>query len=136
MAQEPLFSQTVFVKLHRAAAAIEKRADRALKVGTGLTFSQFMMLSAIRDMGESSQRELAQELGVTPAVISRQSEAMIIRNIVSIKPVNKRENSLSLTPGGLKLLISGEIALRDITKKAALSCHEERVLRYGLDRLI
>lgn len=137
VARKHSFNQTVFVKVHRAAAAIEKRADRALKVSTGLTFSQFLMLSALRDEKNSSQKDLAAVLGVTPAVVTRQADALIVRNIINVSPVNKRENSLSLTQQGEKLLRLAEKSMEDeVSGAPEFTTHEERVLSQMLLKLL
>lgn len=57
---------------------MDKTVDRALQESVGISLSQFLMLMQL-DGGEQCQRELATELGVTAAAISRQVGSMCAR---------------------------------------------------------
>lgn len=57
---------------------MDKTVDRALQESVGISLSQFLMLMQL-DGGEQCQRELATELGVTAAAISRQVGSMCER---------------------------------------------------------
>jgi DNA-binding MarR family transcriptional regulator len=138
VARRPSFSSTFIAKVHRASAAIEKLADRELRVSFGLTFSQFMVLDALGRLKEGSQREVADYLGVTPAVITRQAEVLISRNLAGVNPINKRENSLFLTPKGEQALheAAAMLGARQLDVFAHMSAREEVVLGRALDELI
>jgi DNA-binding MarR family transcriptional regulator len=57
--------------------------EKELKVSFALTFSQFRVLNGLLTLREASQRELATSLEVTPAVVTRQAEALSSRGLVT-----------------------------------------------------
>lgn len=107
------FEKSLLNKLARVATTLEREVENELKVSYALTFSQFRVLDALATSGEVSQSELASRLEVTPAVVSRQAEALGSRGLLTAKPnpSSKRENLLSLTNKGAG-------AARDAAKSA------------------
>lgn len=73
-----IFARSTAKLLHRATFLMDKTVDRALQESVGISLSQFLMLMQL-DGGEQCQRELATELGVTAAAISRQVGSMCER---------------------------------------------------------
>ena len=73
-----IFARSTAKLLHRATFLMDKTVDRALQESVGVSLSQFLMLMQL-DGGQQCQRELATELGVTAAAISRQVGTMCDR---------------------------------------------------------
>jgi DNA-binding MarR family transcriptional regulator len=96
------FEKSLLNKIARVANSLEREVENELKVSFKLTFSQFRVLNGLLALGEASQRELANSLEVTPAVVTRQAEVLGSRGLVAQKanPRSKRENILKLTPKG------------------------------------
>lgn len=96
------FEKSLLNKLARVANSLEREVENELKVSYALTFSQFRVLDALASLGEVSQSELAARLEVTPAVVTRQAEALGSRGLLTVKPnpSSKRENLLALTKKG------------------------------------
>ena len=96
------FEKSLLNKIARVANSLEREVESELKVSFKLTFSQFRVLNGLLALGEASQRELANNLEVTPAVVTRQAEVLGVRGLVAQKanPRSKRENVLTLTPKG------------------------------------
>ena len=73
-----IFARSTAKLLHRATYVMDKAVDRALQDSVGISLSQFLVLKQL-DGGKQCQRELAVELGVTAAAISRQVGTMLER---------------------------------------------------------
>lgn len=110
------FEKSLLNKVARVANSLEREVEQELKVSFKLTFSQFRVLNGLLALGEASQRELATALEVTPAVVTRQAEALGLRGLIEQRanPRSKRENVLVLTP-------KGETAARDAAEVIAES---------------
>jgi DNA-binding MarR family transcriptional regulator len=67
-----------------------------------MSFSQFLVLMALVDQGESKQALLADYAGVTPAVITKQVEHLAGLGLVSLGPshTDRRANVVKLTVKG------------------------------------
>jgi DNA-binding MarR family transcriptional regulator len=96
------FEKSLLNKVARVASVLEREVEQELKVSFKLTFSQFRVMNGLLALGEASQRELANHLEVTPAVVTRQAEVLGSRGLVLQKanPRSKRENVLALSPKG------------------------------------
>jgi len=119
------FEKSLLNKIARVANSLEREVENELKVSFALTFSQFRVLNGLFALGEVSQRELANSLEVTPAVVTRQVDVLGSRGLVVQRsnPRSKRENVLALTPKGeaavvdaAKLIASGETRMRSLLK--------------------
>ena len=114
--------------------------ENELKVSFALTFSQFRVLNGLLTLGEASQRELATALEVTPAVVTRQAEALGSRGLVAQRanPRSKRENVLALTKKGELAAFDAGKAITE-RQKALFDClnvQQETALERALDVLI
>jgi len=98
------FQNSLLSKIFRLSVLLEQEAETDLKVSFALTFSQFRALEALLEEGRCSQRELADRLGVTPAMVTRQAEALSSKGLLTQNdnPDSKREKLLALTPKGEK----------------------------------
>lgn len=134
------FEQSLLGQVGRLASQVERQLEADLKVRFNLTFSQFRVLTVLRGLGETSQRPLAQELGLSPALVTRQLEALSQRGLVTQKqnPASRRENVVALTVKGERA--AGELAeaVRLIEQQllADLGLEEETALARVLAKLI
>ena len=105
------FEKSLLNKFARVANSLEREVEIELKVSFALTFSQFRVLDALVHVGEVSQKELANRLEVTPAVVTRQAEVLSERGLLTQRAnaVSKREKILAITA-------KGEGAVADATK--------------------
>lgn len=135
-----MFDKTLVAKIIRVASSLEREVESELKVSYALTFSQFRVLSALNSLGEVSQKELAEALEVTPAVITRQAEVLASRGLLIQRPnpLSKRENQLVLTK-------KGEGAVADSSKMVDIvmtnlmqdvSLQDETALKRGIEGLV
>ena len=133
------FEKSLFNKVARVISGLEREVENELKVSFKLTFSQFRVLNGLLALGEASQRELAGSLEVTPAVVTRQAEALSLRGLVLAipNPRSKRENILSLTPKGEQAVYEAAavIAERQKTIFAKMSLKDETAFERAIDAL-
>ena len=96
------FEKSLLGEIGQLAAQVERQLETVLKVRYNLTFSQFRVMSVIYELGETSQRPIVDELGLSAALITRQLDALVSRGVVTQKqnPESRRENVVSLTAKG------------------------------------
>ena len=89
-------------KLSRLASKMAKTADQALVESLDLSFSQYQVLATLRQHPLFSQSQIAEAMGVTPAVVTRQALALVDKKLLTQErsSVNRRQNIVALTPKG------------------------------------
>jgi DNA-binding MarR family transcriptional regulator len=134
------FEKSLFNKIARVANSLEREVENELKVSFALTFSQFRVLNGLLTLGEVSQRELANSLDVTPAVVTRQVEALGSRGLVTQRPNprSKRENVLAITKKGEGAVYDASKAIEERQKALfeGLSLKDETAFERAVDALI
>ena len=134
------FEKSLLNQIARVSSSLEREVENELKVSFKLTFSQFRVLNGLLALGEASQRELANSLEVTPAVVTRQAEALGSRGLVNTRPNprSKRENVLALTSKGEQAVIDASklIAERQKVLFAELSLKDETAFERAIEVLI
>ena len=135
-----MFDKTLVAKIIRVASSLEREVESELKVSYALTFSQFRVLSTLNSLGEVSQRELAAALEVTPAVITRQAEALAGRGLLLQRPnpLSKRENQLVLTKKGEGAVADSSKMVDVVMAKLMedVSLQDETALERGIEGLV
>lgn len=91
--------------LHAVASQLDKRSDQSLMEQLGLGLSQFNIMQVMKGTQGVTQRYIAQQLGQTEASVSRQVKLLRQRGFaeVVVRPDNKREHRVWLTPRGMRL---------------------------------
>lgn len=134
------FEKSLLNQIARVSSSLEREVENELKVSFKLTFSQFRVLNGLLALGEASQRELAGSLEVTPAVVTRQAEALGSRGLVTTRanPRSKRENVLALTPKGEQAVVDASklIAERQTELFSGLSLKNETAFEQAIEVLI
>ncbi|MCC7543395.1 winged helix-turn-helix transcriptional regulator [bacterium] len=110
-----IFARSTAKLLHRTTCLMDKAVDRALQDSVGVSLSQFLMLMQL-DGGQQCQRELASELGVTPAAISRQVSMMVARGWIKKleHDHDRRFEFLVLTTKGKRLYMRSVGAIEEV----------------------
>ena len=95
------FDQTYLRELHRLVNRMEKSANLAL-APQELSFSGYQVLASLSQHPDFLQAQIAEDMNVTPAVITRQIAHLGERGLVKQvqDPQNRRRNQLTLTPAG------------------------------------
>jgi DNA-binding MarR family transcriptional regulator len=134
------FEKSLLNKIARVANSLEREVEQELKVSFALTFSQFRVLNGLLALGEASQRELANALKVTPAVVTRQAEVLGARGLVAQRPnpKSKRENVLALTPKGETAALDAAKSITERQKALfeCLSLKDETAFERAIDVLM
>lgn len=134
------FEKSLLNKIARVANSLEREVENELKVGFALTFSQFRVLNGLLALGEASQRELAGNLEVTPAVVTRQAEALGRRGLVLVRanPRSKREKIIVLTPKGEQAVYDAAAAIdkREVAFRGAMRAQDETAFERAIDELL
>jgi len=133
------FEKSLLNQIARVSSSLEREVENELKVSFKLTFSQFRVLNGLLALGEASGRELAGSLEVTPAVVTRQAEALGSRGLVTTKqnPRSKREKVLALTPKGEQAVVDAAVVIADRQKAifANLSLKDETAFERAIEAL-
>ncbi len=123
------FAQSPIYLMHTAVQRIDRDADQVLHREFNISYSQFIVMSSIMQLEQSSQKQLADCIGVTPAAISRQIEIlcdiqMIIR---TPKGGSRREYQLSLSVKGKNLV--------DLAKQTLSVQFDQLMRRFSMDEV-
>jgi DNA-binding MarR family transcriptional regulator len=97
--------------VHRVASLLDKRGDAMFRAEMGISLRQFLLLRLI-EMGPEmpSQQVIADRLGIAKSAVSRHID-IARRNgwiHVEVSAESRRQNSLALTPAGLRLLAAAQ----------------------------
>jgi DNA-binding MarR family transcriptional regulator len=95
-------SRKVLNQLHSLIKVIDTAGDKILHAEMSLGFSQFKILTVLRERPLVSQATIASLLNLTAPAISRHTDILLHKGLVTMKvnPKNKREHLLALTAAG------------------------------------
>ncbi len=99
--------------LHALTARADRAADRILRREYGLAYRRFLLLYAVLDADETTQREVAERLGITEPSVSRMVRALVDEGLVTSSPVPGNRRSLMLTAAGRELTLACGALLED-----------------------
>jgi len=98
--------------LHVLTARLDRAADRLLRAEHDITYSRFLALSLIGELGVSTQRALADALGVTEPSISRMVGVLTAEGLLDA-PGRTGRRHLNLSARGKELVASVQHVLED-----------------------
>ena len=94
--------QNLALDLHRLVARMDRSADRMLSAELGLSYRRFVTLLVVGELGVATQRQLAEQLGVSEPSVSRMAGVLAKTGLLDLRPDpgggNRRQ--LTLTPEG------------------------------------
>lgn len=87
--------------LHQLSSLMDRLADQAL-ADAGISYSQLLVLMGIGHQKNSSQADVAEQLSLTPAAVSRMVDHLIGKGWVTRteNAKNRRQHILGLTKSG------------------------------------
>ena len=112
------FSETLLYRLDRFASQVSKAAESRLREASGMSFSQFLVLMALLEHDELNQAGIADYVGVTPAVITKQVEQLAGQGLLQLGPAHndRRSNVCRLSSKGRSIAVAAgkevELAIR------------------------
>lgn len=111
------------VDLHVLTARLDRAADRILRAEHNISYSRFVTLTLVGTLGFSTQRALAEGLGVTEPSVSRMTGVLAAEGLLDVQPdpVGGHRRRLSLTDEGRQLVDSVQTGFEE--RLAALAAH-------------
>ena len=93
-------------RLHLLTARLDRAADRVLQAEESLSYSRFLALFSIGELEASTQRVLAEHLGVSEPSVSRMTSILAEAGLVVAAPhqVGGNRHQLKLTPAGRRIV--------------------------------
>lgn len=94
--------------LHVLTARLDRAADRLLRAERNVSYSRFLALALVKELGNPTQRGLAEALGVTEPSMSRMTATLVADGFLDAQPdpAGGRRKRLSLTDEGHRLVTS------------------------------
>jgi DNA-binding MarR family transcriptional regulator len=111
------------VDLHVLTARLDRSADRILRAEHDISYSRFLALTLVGTLGFSTQRALAECLGVTEPSVSRMTAVLAAEGLLDVQPdpAGGHRRRLSLTDEGRQLVASVQTGFEE--RLAALAAH-------------
>jgi DNA-binding MarR family transcriptional regulator len=111
------------VDLHVLTARLDRAADRILRAEHNISYSRFLTLTLVGTLGFSTQRALAECLGVTEPSVSRMTGVLAAEGLLDVQPdpAGGHRRRLSLTDEGRQLVDSVQTGFEE--RLAALAAH-------------
>jgi DNA-binding MarR family transcriptional regulator len=109
--------------LHVLTARLDRAADRILRAEHNISYSRFLALTLVGELGASTQRTLAEYLGVTEPSVSRMTAVLAADGLLDVQPdpAGGNRRRLSLTDEGNQLMTSIRQGFED--RLAAIVAH-------------
>ncbi|MER7367243.1 MarR family winged helix-turn-helix transcriptional regulator [Nonomuraea wenchangensis] len=109
--------------LHVLVARLDRIADRILRAEHNISYSRFLALTLVGELGFTTQRALADGLGVTEPSVSRMTAVLAAEGLVDVQPdpAGGNRRQLSLTDKGKQIVTSLRQEFEE--KLAALVAH-------------
>jgi DNA-binding MarR family transcriptional regulator len=133
-------NQELAYKISKVNFMVRKATDSALREQTAISYSQFFMLMALSHNANMPQRSIAEFLGLTPAAVSRQLDALVELGIITREEnsKNRREHVITLTAQGESTMKKAhhvvDIHLNKLTE--ALTAEQKQSLIHCLEVVI
>lgn len=92
--------------LHALTARLDRAAERVLQAEVDISYSRFLALFMVGELGAATQRTLAARLGVTEPSVSRMTASLAGAGLLNAdpEPAGGNRRQLSLTPEGRQLV--------------------------------
>jgi DNA-binding MarR family transcriptional regulator len=95
-------STSLSYDLHVLTARLDRSADRILGAELGIPYRRYLALLMVGDRGATTQRALADALGVTEPSVSRMTSVLVQEGFLNASPdpAGGNRRQLTLTPRG------------------------------------
>ena len=125
----PAELSTLLAGLGREATARVRRAIRPF----GLGAQQYLVLSQLRELGDTSQAELAAALGLDPSNLASTAGELVDRGLVDRcrDHADRRRYALSLTAAGAELSARAAEAIRETEHELLAALNRDQVSQLG-----
>jgi DNA-binding MarR family transcriptional regulator len=92
--------------LHALTARLNRSADRILRSEYGLSYRRFLTLWTVRELGATTQRALAERMGISEPSASRMSALLVDTGLLhsQLDPAGGNRRRLTLTAKGSRVV--------------------------------
>ncbi|MER7283966.1 MarR family winged helix-turn-helix transcriptional regulator [Dactylosporangium sp. NPDC000244] len=99
-------SKNLGLELHTLLSRLERAGDQILRAEHGLSYRRFMVLVMVGELGESTQRALADSLAVTEPSMSRMVATLAETGLLTVAPdpAGGNRRQIALTDTGRALV--------------------------------
>lgn len=108
------FTETEVFLMHEIVARFDRLARRLVLDARGISYAEFLVAMAVREMGRPTQNEVCDLLDTSKSLVSQRVGALAAKGILvqHRDAGNRRQVRLELTPNGRETLetIYGELA--------------------------
>ena len=107
------FEKSELYLLHETVLYLDRIAEEEILPPFGVTYTDCLLLIMIRHHPGSTQQELSKIMNVGKSSLSQRLGGLLSRALVTqgIRPENRREHIIDLSPSGVKLTERCEAAL-------------------------
>lgn len=115
--------------LHALTARLDRAADRILRAEYGLSYRRFLVLLTVGSLGATTQRALADRLGVSEPSVSRMTGLLADAGLLDSRPdpAGGNRRRLTLTTEGEQVVEAG----RDLLEHRFADLVERSGVRYA-----
>jgi DNA-binding MarR family transcriptional regulator len=99
-------NRSLAFSLHALTARLDRTADGILRSEEGISYARFLALFMVGELGASTQKELAQHLGITEPSVSRMTALLAAAGLLAadFDPAGGNRRRLVLTLAGVELV--------------------------------
>jgi DNA-binding MarR family transcriptional regulator len=92
--------------LHALTARMDRAADRILRTEQDVSYRRFLLLYAVGELDGTTQRELAEWIGLTEPSVSRMTRALVAEGLLDpgSAPLRGNRRCVRLTAAGERLV--------------------------------
>ena len=133
------FTDSEVYKLHELVIRLDTIAQRAVLAPIGLTYAEFLVLMAVKEIPQPRQQDVSEMIGASKSLVSQRVKALTEKRLLlqAVNRDNRREHRLELTRKGSEVLGAAYAALLEAANGVFAVLGKERVALNGLlDRML
>jgi DNA-binding MarR family transcriptional regulator len=128
------FTDSEVFKLHEIVIRLDTIAQKAVLAPVGLTYAEFLVLMAVRELPQPRQQDVSGMIGASKSLVSQRVKSLAAKRLLrqTVNENNRREHQLELTRKGSEVLVSAYAALLDAAHGVFAALGKERAALGGL----
>jgi DNA-binding MarR family transcriptional regulator len=133
------FTDSEVYKLHELVIRLDTIAQRAVLAPIGLTYAEFLVLMAVKEIPQPRQQDVSEMIGASKSLVSQRVKALTEKRLLlqAVNRDNRREHRLELTRKGSEVLGAAYAALLEAANGVFAVLGKERAALNGLlDRML
>jgi DNA-binding MarR family transcriptional regulator len=100
------FTHTEVYLLHEIVARLDRLARQRVLDARGISYAEFLVAMAVREIGTPTQAEVGALLDVSKSLVSQRVATLLAKDVLAQQrdPANRRQVRLALTDAGARTL--------------------------------